>query len=98
MIKYLGSKRRLVPVLAAIGRICGATTSVDLFTGTTRVAQAWRAAGSTVTAIDSARYAEVLARTYVATALDAARRRELHDALTDLAAVAPKAGYVTEVF
>jgi adenine-specific DNA-methyltransferase len=98
MIKYLGSKRRLVPVLDSIRDICGASTAVDLFTGTTRVAQAWRAAGASVTAVDSARYAEVLARTYVATDLTADRRRELDDALADLAAVTPEPGYVTEVF
>ena len=39
MIKYLGSKRKLVPVLGAIADAVGATTAVDLFTGTTRVAQ-----------------------------------------------------------
>jgi adenine-specific DNA-methyltransferase len=98
MIKYLGSKRRLVPVLTAVGDICGASSALDLFTGTTRVAQAWRAAGVTVTAVDSARYAEVLARTYIATELTAGRRRQLDDALADLGAVRPEAGYVTEVF
>jgi adenine-specific DNA-methyltransferase len=98
MIKYLGSKRRLVPVLASIREICGASSALDLFTGTTRVAQAWRAAGTTVTAVDSARYAEAFARTYVATDLTAARRRELDDALADLASVTPEAGYVTDVF
>src|SRR5262245_33274669 len=98
MIKYLGSKRRLVPVLAAIREICGGRTAIDLFTGTTRVAQAWRADGATATAVDSARYAEVFARTYVATDLTAARRRELQDALADLASRPPRPGYVTEVF
>jgi adenine-specific DNA-methyltransferase len=98
MIKYLGSKRRLVPVLSAVRDVCGAATALDLFTGTTRVAQAWRAAGTTVGAVDSARYAEVLARTYVATELTPGRQRELDDALADLAATTPSAGYVTEVF
>jgi adenine-specific DNA-methyltransferase len=98
VIKYLGSKRRLVPVLAAVREICGARTALDLFTGTTRVAQAWRSAGATVTAVDSARYAAVLAETYVATDLTPARRRDLDAALADLAAVPPAPGYVTEVF
>ena len=39
MIKYLGSKRTLVPVLSEIATSVGARTAVDLFTGTTRVAQ-----------------------------------------------------------
>src|SRR4051812_23001323 len=67
VIKYLGSKRRLVPALAAIATGCGARTAVDLFTGTTRVAQAFKGAGATVTAVDSARYAHVFARCYIET-------------------------------
>ena len=67
MIKYLGSKRRLVPALAAIARAAEARTAVDLFTGTTRVAQAFKASGATVTAVDSARYAHVFARCYIET-------------------------------
>ena len=62
MIKYLGSKRRLVPVLAQICGASGARTALDLFTGTTRVAQAFKAQGVHVTAVDSARYAHVFAR------------------------------------
>ena len=65
VIKYLGSKRRLVPVLSEICRAAGARTALDLFTGTTRVAQAFKAQGVHVTAVDSARYAHVFARTYV---------------------------------
>jgi adenine-specific DNA-methyltransferase len=98
VIKYLGSKRRLVPVLTAIQAITDARTAVDLFTGTTRVAQAWRSAGAVVTAVDSARYAEAFARTYVATDLTPQRERSLAEALRELAAVAPSPGYVTEVF
>jgi adenine-specific DNA-methyltransferase len=98
VIKYLGSKRRLVPVLTAIRASTGARTALDLFTGTTRVAQAWRPAGCVVTAVDSARYAEAFARTYVETELTAARRRELASALESLAAVRPSPGYVTDVF
>ena len=45
MIKYLGSKRRLVPVLDALCVASGATTALDLFTGTTRVAQAFKQRG-----------------------------------------------------
>ena len=45
MIKYLGSKRRLVPLLAALAEIAGGSTALDLFTGTTRVAQCFRQLG-----------------------------------------------------
>ena len=65
MIKYLGSKRRLIPVLARICAASGANTALDLFTGTTRVAQSFKALGVHVTAVDSARYAHVFAQTYI---------------------------------
>ena len=67
MIKYIGSKRRLVPVLTRICQASGARTALDLFTGTTRVAQAFKAQGVHVTAVDSARYAHTFARTYIET-------------------------------
>ena len=63
VIKYIGSKRRLVPALRAIAETIAARDVLDLFTGTTRVAQAFRAAGARVTAVDRARYAEMFART-----------------------------------
>jgi len=50
VIKYIGSKRRLVPVLARICESSGARTALDLFTGTTRVAQAFKTLGVHVTA------------------------------------------------
>ena len=65
MIKYLGSKRRLVPVLGELLDRAGAATALDLFTGTTRVAQEWKRRGAHVTAVDSARYAAVLAECYI---------------------------------
>src|SRR3954451_16624524 len=71
VIKYLGSKRRLVPALTAIGRASDARTALDLFTGTTRVAQAFKSCGIEVTAVDNARYAATFARCYVATDGDA---------------------------
>ncbi len=67
MIKYLGSKRRLIPALTELARASGARTGLDLFCGTTRVAQAWKGLGLEITAVDSARVAHVLARCYVAT-------------------------------
>ena len=80
MIKYLGSKRRLVPVLTRLCEAADARTALDLFTGTTRVAQAFKRAGARVTAVDTARYSEVFARRYVATDADAVDRRRARDA------------------
>jgi adenine-specific DNA-methyltransferase len=98
VIKYLGSKRRLVPVLATLARHAGARSALDLFTGTTRVAQAFKAEGAEVTAVDVTRCAAVLAACYVATDAAAVDARKLAKALGELNAVPGCPGYVTETF
>ncbi len=98
MIKYIGSKRRLVPVLSRICQASGARTALDLFTGTTRVAQAFKAQGVHVTAVDSARYAHTFARTYIETDAATTDLGALRAAVTHLNAVPGKPGYVTEMF
>jgi len=98
VIKYLGSKRRLVPVLAEICRASGARTALDLFTGTTRVAQAFKAEGTHVTAVDSARYAHAFARTYIEADAAATDVGALRAAVTHLNGLPGKPGYVTETF
>ncbi len=98
MIKYIGSKRRLVPVLGAIATVAEARTALDLFTGTTRVAQELKRRGAHVTAVDTARYAEVFAQCYVA--LDAATvdLGAIESALHDLMARPGVDGYFTDTF
>ncbi|MGH9080973.1 MAG: DNA adenine methylase [Acidimicrobiales bacterium] len=100
MIKYIGSKRRLVPALTLLAEASGARTGLDLFCGTTRVAQAWKRLGIRVTAVDSARTAHVLARCYVATDPDAdpGLEAEVADAVDQLNALAGRPGYVTATF
>ena len=98
MIKYLGSKRRLVPVLTRICQASGARTALDLFTGTTRVAQAFKTQGVHVTAVDSARYAHTFARTYIEADAATTDSGALGAAITHLNAVPGKPGYVTETF
>jgi adenine-specific DNA-methyltransferase len=98
VIKYLGSKRRLVPVLGQICTAVGARTALDLFTGTTRVAQEFKRRGAHVTAVDSARYAETFARSYVALDASQVDRAELRRALDDLASRPGHDGYFTETF
>jgi adenine-specific DNA-methyltransferase len=98
VIKYLGSKRRLVPAIASISRAVGTRRALDLFTGTTRVAQALKEDGAGVTALDSASYSHVLAQAYVATDAATVDRHELEAALGDLANLPPRRGYVTRVF
>jgi adenine-specific DNA-methyltransferase len=98
LIKYLGSKRRLVPALATIADASGARTALDLFTGTTRVAQAFKQRGVHVTAVDTARYAEVFGQCYIETDLDAVDVRELAAELTRLDQLPGRGGYFTETF
>ena len=98
MIKYLGSKRRLIPVLSQICAASGARTAVDLFTGTTRVAQAFKAQGLAVTALDSARYAHVFAQTYIATDAATADVGALTAAIAHLNGLPGRPGYVHDTF
>jgi adenine-specific DNA-methyltransferase len=98
VIKYLGSKRRLVPVLGDMLTRAGARTAVDLFTGTTRVAQEWKRRGAEVWAVDVARYAEVLAGCYIATDADHVDRAAIDDALSHLDHLPGVDGYVTATF
>ena len=98
MIKYLGSKRTLVPVLGAMAAAVGAGTAVDLFTGTTRVAQEFKRRGLTVTASDIATYSEVLSDCYIAADAAAVDLDEVRDVLAALAALPGRPGYFTRTF
>jgi len=98
LIKYLGSKRLLVPVLGAMASAVEARTALDLFTGTTRVAQEFKRRGATVTAVDTASYSDVLARCYISTDATTVDKDALAEALASLAALPPAAGYFTDVF
>ena len=66
MIKYLGSKRTLLPhILEAVGTVEGARSVLDLFSGTSRVGHAMKGAGYRVVSNDHNAYAATLARAYV---------------------------------
>jgi adenine-specific DNA-methyltransferase len=98
MIKYLGSKRRLLDHIVAIARaVPGATSAVDLFSGTARVGHALKGAGLAVHANDYAAYAHALATCYVQA--DAERWTHAAEALlAELQRVPPAPGYVTRTF
>ena len=101
MIKYIGSKRLLVPAIVDIVGRVRADSAVhrvlDLFSGTSRVGHALKAAGYEVTANDHTTYAYKLAQCYVA-----ADRRELLEPATRLVAelnrLTGKADYFTATF
>jgi adenine-specific DNA-methyltransferase len=97
VIKYIGSKRLLVPAIVAGVRALGATSAADLFSGTSRVGHALKAAGVRVTANDHLAFAATLARCYVQA--DAARwQGEAERLLGELQGVPPRPGYFTQTF
>jgi adenine-specific DNA-methyltransferase len=98
LIKYLGSKRRLIEHIVADVDACdGVRTVLDLFSGTARVGHALKARGYRVHANDHNAYAHALALCYVAA--DARRwRPEAERVVAELNAVAPRAGWFTKTF
>jgi adenine-specific DNA-methyltransferase len=98
MIKYLGSKRTLIPALSQLGQASGAKTALDLFTGTTRVAQAFKKLGMTVTASDVATYAECFGKTWIELDSKTVDQSELMAAIAELNRLPGKVGYFTEKF
>ena len=98
MIKYIGSKRRLVPLILDVVRTRApwAETALDLFSGSARVGYALKGAGLAVAANDHNAYAHALARCYVECDDDLAPK--VQRVLDDLARVKPRAGWFTHTF
>lgn len=97
LIKYLGSKRLLLPRLVEVISALGARSALDLFSGTSRVGHALKLTGMRVHANDHNAYAHVLARCHVAA--DARRWREPAERLlVELQATPPRAGWFTETY
>ncbi len=98
MIKYLGSKRLLLPrILACVRALPEVRRVLDLFSGTSRVGHALKAAGYEVVANDHNTFAHVLARCYVQADADRVRP-EVERILAELQALPPSPGYVAETF
>ncbi len=99
MIKYIGSKRTLAPIITDIVRQIPEVRRVcDIFAGTTRIGQAFKSSGLWVQSNDLATYSEVFGKTYIATdarTVDEARIRRL---LAELMALPPVHGYFTKTF
>ncbi len=96
MIKYIGSKRTLVPLIEQVVARLPVSTACDLFAGTTRVGQAMRRAGVEVVSNDTATYSEALAHAYIASG--ARERADVAPILADLAALPGRPGYFTRTF
>jgi adenine-specific DNA-methyltransferase len=98
VIKYIGSKRTLVPeIIHLVQDVAGARSVIDLFSGTSRVGHALKAAGFQVFANDHNAYAAALARCYV----QADAGDVLSDArllVSEFNALRGSPGYFTETF
>ncbi len=98
MIKYLGSKRLLLPTLQAlVAELDGARTFMDVFSGTSRVGHAMKAQGLRVRANDHNAYAATLARCYVGADRDRVAA-SVQRVLDELQALPGRPGYVTRTF
>jgi adenine-specific DNA-methyltransferase len=99
LIKYLGSKRALLPqILRAVGAAAGEGAVVaDLFSGSARVAHALKAAGWRVVANDHLAFAHSLALGLVQADVEcwAPRARKL---IADLSHLPPAAGWFTAAY
>jgi adenine-specific DNA-methyltransferase len=97
VIKYIGSKRTLVPLITQAVTSLPAESVCDLFAGTTRVGQGLREAGLTVHSNDLASYSEVLGIAYIESD-DSVDRDRVQELLDHLATLEPEHGYFTETF
>jgi len=99
MIKYLGSKRLLLPYIeGTVAALPAARSVCDLFAGTTRVGQALKRMALFVISNDTAAYSEVFGRCYIGADADGIDVSEVQEILDELASLPPKEGYFTETF
>ncbi|MEM7754707.1 MAG: DNA adenine methylase [Planctomycetota bacterium] len=97
MIKYIGSKRLLLPVITdLIASLDGVRTVADPFSGTSRVSHALKRLGYRVHASDHNAYAAALAACYIQA--NDTRRRDAEKLIAELNTVPPAPGYFTETF
>lgn len=98
MIKYLGSKRKLLDVItAAVKTHPRATRVLDLFSGTSRVGHALKREGYRVVANDHNAYAHTLARCYVE-ADQETHEQDTRELVRMLNALPGREGWFTDTF
>lgn len=97
MIKYLGSKRTLIPMISSVIKQLPEVSSViDLFSGTSRVGHALKGEGIQIFSNDHNSYAATLARCYVQS--DQQWSEEATKWISELNALPGIPGYFTETF
>ncbi len=87
-----------MPVLGDIFQSSKARTALDLFTGTTRVAQEFKRRGGVVTAVDIARYSKIFSQCWIEIDANQIDRSELQEAIRYLSSIPGTPGYITEMF
>ncbi len=98
MIKYIGSKRKLVEGILMVVRACsGVRTVSDLFSGTSRVGISLKKAGFAVHANDHLAFAHCIATCYIQADRETWWERGV-SLLEELRRTPPKDGYFTETF
>ncbi len=97
MVKYIGSKRLLVPAIQVVAGRLPIESVADVFAGTTRVGQALRKSGLRVQSNDLATYSEVLGQAYIV-ADERLGRDRIRDLIEHLNSLSPVHGYFTETF
>lgn len=96
-VKYIGSKASLVDVIHTFVEsnlpTGTAKTLIDVFTGTTRVAQAFRSKGWQVSTSDLSWASEAYSHAFVLRTTESAAR--IPELITQLSALSPKSGWIT---
>ena len=94
-VRYLGSKNKLVPLITEVieGLDLEEKTLIDVFTGTTRVAQAFKSLGYTVTTSDLSWASEAYSHAMVCNSGDMSHLQPYVDKLN---ALAPSPGWLTD--
>ncbi|MCY3927585.1 MAG: DNA adenine methylase [Acidobacteria bacterium] len=98
-IKYLGSKRQFVPLIAGVvEQLRPACTVLDLFSGTSRVGDALKRLQYRVLANDYLACGEAIARCYIEADGTPEQLRQARLLIDEFNRLPPSAGYFTEVF
>jgi len=97
MIKYIGSKRKLVPLLGAVAAELPISSACDIFAGTTRVGQELRRRGLVVSSNDLSHYTEQFGYAYIV-ADGGEDRTALQEILDECNQLEGYDGYFTKTF